>query len=34
MIAHWNRGYGRRGFAQYQFVIPFADGLRAACARS
>lgn len=27
-ILHWNRGYGKRGFTQYQFAIPFDDGLR------
>lgn len=26
MINNWNKGYGKRGFIQYQFVIPLTDG--------
>ena len=26
VILHWNRGYGKKGFVQYQFVIPEEGG--------
>jgi len=26
VINNWNRGYGKKGFIQYQFVLPLANG--------
>lgn len=28
-INHWNRGYGSKGFYQFQFVLPFSAGVKA-----